>query len=151
MAGKKRRGRAGWKAKFAAYSSENRLEKNKARKQETHEKRVLKQIIRTEERLELLEKALEKTKLNHYLLKRKFGTLNIKRLTDIVNGTTQTAEWFVLRLTKDENKRNEQKKNMHKRKLSVQMSKGREKTKTISGSREDRNGELSLESGDSAM
>lgn len=139
MAGKKRRSRAGYKAKRAAYKSENRLAKNKERRQKTHQRRVAVQLARKDERVELLEKALEKTKLNSYQLARKYGTLNIKRLTDIVDGTVADAEWFKLRLLKQEETKNARKsKRVCKRESSVQVSKRGEKTKKVPGRRKGR-------------
>lgn len=77
--------------------------KNMEKKQEAHRKLVSKQISRKDERLNLLEQVKAKypgKKVGD--LQKRFGTLNINRLTDILDGTFESSLWYQARVAKKE-------------------------------------------------
>ena len=103
MAGKKRRGRAGYKARYAAYLSGKHKEKNKEAKQLRHSLRTERIATRVAEKEELLEKVKSKYNLDVkglYALKRLIGTVNISRLSSMLNGSITEQQWFIDRMSK---------------------------------------------------
>jgi len=76
---------------------------NKAARAQRHLKLMAKQQSKKEERLELLKqvKSLSSnTKMGD--LSKKFGTLNIRRLTDILNGVAESRSWYKARVARKE-------------------------------------------------
>lgn len=74
--------------------------RNKAVRAKRHVKLMAKQQTRCSERLELLEKV--KAKYPKANLSKKYGTLNIRRLTDILNGTAENSLWYKARVARRE-------------------------------------------------
>lgn len=74
--------------------------RNKANRVKKHVKLMGKQQARCSERLELLEKVKAiHPKVN---LSKKYGTLNIRRLTDILNGAAEESLWYQARVARRE-------------------------------------------------
>lgn len=99
MAGKKQRGRKD-NAHNKKYSKDIRTiadKTNKARKQQKHKKVLQNQALRSEKRIDLLEKCINKYNINTYFIKRLIGTPNIKRLTSLLDGSFVEEKWFTSR------------------------------------------------------
>ena len=119
-------------------NSESKLEKsivqlrNKERQKLKYEKRILTQQILKAERLTLLAKVKEQTGLTKSQLNRKFGTLNIKRLNDIISHKVETSQWYIRRVESQLVDKNVPTKlRMFKQKQSTQVSGSRKTTKNI--------------------
>lgn len=92
--------------------------KNKARKQKAHAKRMEKAAARRDERLTLFEQVKAKYP-NRRIgdIQKQFGTLNIKRMTDILDETYHEKVWYLARVAKKEAEKDqlkEQKKRVKK-------------------------------------
>jgi len=77
--------------------------KNKADRLKRHQIRMAKLQSRKDERLELLSQVLSKTpntKVGE--LSKKYGTLNIRRLTDILNNVAENSSWYKARVARKE-------------------------------------------------
>jgi hypothetical protein len=75
--------------------------KNSARRAQKHAKLVGKQQERSAERLEMLTKVIDKFKgVRLPDLRKRFGTLNIRRMTDILSDNWETSEWYVARVAR---------------------------------------------------
>lgn len=77
--------------------------KNKARKQKAHAKRMEAVAVRKSDRLDLLEKVKAKYP-NRRIgdIQKLFGTLNITRMTDILDDTYHEKMWYLARVAKKE-------------------------------------------------
>lgn len=75
--------------------------RNKARKIETHARKMEKVIAKRDERLNLLEKVKAKYP-NRRIgdIQKQFGTLNIHRMTDILDDTYHNKAWYLARIAK---------------------------------------------------
>lgn len=82
------------------YNGEGKYLKNKARRKVKHEKNITSQKERKQKRLELLELCKIQTKMSVGHLQKQFGTLNIKRLTDILEKKYETSQWYIDRKNK---------------------------------------------------
>jgi len=132
MPGKgKKVGRCVKSPSHSRYNGESRHLINKARKKVKHEKLLAKQAIRLKIREELTFNVVTKTKNKVGFLRKEFGTLNIKRLTDILNNTYDSAEWYISRKkksevrnenTKDSLKKNRRAKKKAKRRSNERLS-----------------------------
>ena len=77
--------------------------RNKAARAERHKKYLMKQQTAAEKRLEMLEQVKSQfsgKKMGE--LTSMFGTLNIRRMTDILAGTWEESEWYKARVAKKE-------------------------------------------------
>jgi len=92
--GKKARSNKARAAKYARYNP-IRAKERRAEKQKKLETRLadLKKI-----RLSLINDCCNKLKIGIISLKKKIGTLNIKRLTAVMNDSYQYTDWYKLRL-----------------------------------------------------
>jgi len=92
--------------------------KNKARKQKIHAKRMETVAAKHDERLTLLEQVKSKFP-NRRIgdIQKQFGTLNINRLTDILDETYHEKIWYLARIAKkktEKDRLNKQKKQVKK-------------------------------------
>lgn len=113
--------------------------KNKARRKAKHIKLVAKLAERKSVRLELTEKILERSQVRIGDLKKRYGTLNIRRLTDILDNTWRDSDWFKTRIARKtaikEAKREERKrlrKKFRKNKLRKVPRRGSKRNSEIS-------------------
>lgn len=77
--------------------------KNKAARMQRHQRMMAKQQSKKDERLELLGQLISKstnTKIGE--LSKKYGTLNIRRLTDILNNVAEDSSWYKARVARKE-------------------------------------------------
>jgi len=105
---RKRRGRAGYQAKYKRYASEHHRQKNKEAKQLRHELNVEKQKEKSVEITKLYNKVINKYKLNakgKYALKRFIGTINKSRLESILDYSYRMENWFLTRKFSDNAKK----------------------------------------------
>ena len=129
----KKAGRQGRSAAHSRYNSEMRWKKNKALKTAKHKKKLSIQADLSKKRQSLLAEAIEKTRKSEYKLKREFGTLNIHRLTQIVDGTYKDSNWYKLRVKKRDEK-NDVRKVANKSKKTKNKHQKRKKTERVSRS-----------------
>lgn len=72
--------------------------KNAAKRAQRHTKLMGKQQARSADREEMLSKVVEKFKGTPLAkIKKRFGTLNIRRMTDILSDTFEQSEWYLAR------------------------------------------------------
>lgn len=104
MAGKQGKGsgqHAARKNKYSRGASGAITLKNSARRAQKHTKLVAKQQIRSDERLEMLDKVIEKFKGKKLSeIRKQFGTLNIRRMTDILSDNWTHAKWYEARVAR---------------------------------------------------
>lgn len=105
MAGRKRRSRPGYKARYERYKNQLRYNKNKRLKTERHERKIEKEKVLYSKKNEivssLVEECHKRFKLGQtvakakYLLKRIVGTLSEKKLRALLDSDNLSgAEWF---------------------------------------------------------
>lgn len=82
--------------------------KHDERRQLNHQKLLETQQKNKEIRLELLKKACEKTRMSEGQLKKEIGTLNSRRLQQVIDGTHTIQDWYILR-QKEKQLKNEKK------------------------------------------
>lgn len=90
--------------KRARYKTEGHTKKNKERKQEKHLLKVESEKALADKRFEMLTEACTKLRMNTYQVKRLIGTPNIRRLSQVLDGTYVTADWFALRQQREQEK-----------------------------------------------
>lgn len=83
---------------FQRYNAEKRWIKNKEARAVRHEEHMRNLTILSNRRKELLEVCMEQYSASEYALKRIFGTLSTKRLTDIESGKFASQDWFQSRV-----------------------------------------------------
>jgi hypothetical protein len=76
--------------------------RNKAKKAKKHQKKLLSQQERSAQRLSLLKEVRDKVKMPVGALQKKYGTLNIRRLTDILEDRVETSIWYRARVARKE-------------------------------------------------
>lgn len=125
--------------------------KNKATRAVRHQKNCAKKQILSERRLDMLEQVKSKfSGMKQSELFRKFGTLNIRRMTDILDDTYQDAEWFLARAARRkanaEAKRKVGRKHVkfHKRKRDKDRSAGA--VRKVHGGRNKRDRKVQVDS-----
>lgn len=101
------------------YKSEGHEKRNRELKAAKHRRKINKQVELSEERLALVDSCKAKLGYGSVRLQRLIGTLNIRRLSEVMNDTYLDADWF-----KDRQKRKEAKN-------EIQRPKKREKSKKL--------------------
>jgi len=104
MAGKKRRSRPGYKAARLKYVTEGRQRKNKDARTLRHELYIEATKERVAEKNKLFEKVCSKYSLDSkgkYALKRLIGTINISRLSAVLDYSYKMENWFLERKLSD--------------------------------------------------
>jgi len=100
MAGRKARSNKIRAAKYASYNPK----KNKERRANKQKKMEAKLSDLKAKRLELIKNCCDKLGIGIIGLKKKFGTLNIRRLNSILDGSYIAADWYEYRLKVKEEK-----------------------------------------------
>lgn len=85
---------------FVRYCTEHKWEKNKKIKQNKHESKLLDQAASSSVREDLIGKAMLVLKCNYVNLSKIAGTLNIKRLDDIINCIYLDSAWYKERIAR---------------------------------------------------
>lgn len=114
--------------------------KNKARRKAKHEKLVGILAEKKSKRLELTDEAKTQLRKRAGDLQKKFGTLNINRLTDVLNGTYETSDWYLVRVAR--NQANEEAKRERKR---FRKKPRKNKVRKVPKGRDKRNREVSVD------
>jgi len=95
-------------SKYGIYVQDKHQEKNKERRKVKHEKYLSKCLKASDERLNLLGVACQKTKKSECQLRKMIGTLNSRRLSQIIDNTYMDSQWFKTRQAAKEEKKHDQ-------------------------------------------
>jgi len=137
------------KKKKIEEKSNSNTEKNNSIKLERHEKKIEKTISLKKERLDLLSQLLIKyPRMTIGSLSKKYGTLNIRRLTDILNDVAEDALWYRARVARKEAQTNARMVNnvVHNTFSTKESNSTKpEKVRTIHKRRNKRNREIQMD------